>query len=193
MSGRVELVVVGASLGGLEALQVLLAALPPWMPPIAIAQHRNSDPAGRLCDLLGTHSKLPVVEPDDKTAIVPATIYLAPSDYHLLVEPGWFSLSTEAEVQHSRPSIDVLFETAADAYDARVLAVVLTCASTDGVLGAAAIRRRGGLVLVQDPAEARSPILPAAVIALGVADVVAPLDELVRHLIRACAGVPTPA
>lgn len=184
---RIDLVVIGSSLGGLEALQTILPALPTWMPPIAIAQHRIADPAGRLCVLLALHSPMPVVEPDDKTAIAPHTVYLAPSDYHLLIEPGTFALSTEGEVQHARPSIDVLFETAADAYGAGVVAVALSCASIDGVRGAAAIRRRGGQVLVQDPAEARSPILPRAVIAAGAASAVAPLAELTRLLIRACA------
>ncbi len=187
----VELVVIGASLGGLEALQKLLAVLPPWMPAIAIAQHRITDHDGRLLDLLGLHSALPVVEPDDKTAIVPGTVFLAPSDYHLLVEPGWFSLSTEGPVQHARPSIDVLFETAADAYGARTVAVALTCSSLDGVAGAVAVHRRGGCVLVQDPDDARSPILSRGVIAEGVATVVASLEDLPGRLVRACAVAAT--
>lgn len=187
MSEPVELVVVGSSLGGLDALPILLGKLPPWMPAIAVVQHRSSDPDGRLCELLDGRCQLPVIEPDDKTAIAPGHIYLAPSDYHLLVEAGWFSLSTEAPVEHARPSIDVLLESAADAYGARALAVLLTCASLDGVSGAAAVRRRGGRVLVQDPSEARSPVLPRAVIADGSASVVAPLDELSGLLIRACA------
>lgn len=187
MTPRVELVVIGASLGGLEALQHLLPELPTSMPAIAIVQHRITDTDGRLIERLGKHSALPLVEPDDKTAIAPGTVYVAPSDYHLLVEPGWFSLSTEGVVQYARPSIDVLFETAADAYGPRVVAVVLTCASIDGVAGAVAIRKRGGQVLVQDPTEARSPVLPSAVIAEGVANVIAPLAELRHQLIRACA------
>lgn len=183
---RSALVVVGASLGGLEALQHLFAELPAEMPPIAVVQHRSVDPDGRLAELLAQHTPLRVVEPDDKTPIQPATIYLAPSDYHLLVEPGWFSLSTEAPVHHARPSIDVLLESAADAYGPRVIAALLTCASEDGVAGALAVRRHGGTVLVQDPVEARSPVLPAAVIAAGAASAVAPLDQLRRQLIRAC-------
>lgn len=186
MNGRVELVVIGASLGGLEAIQVLLAAMPDSMPAIAIVQHRSADPGGRLGIILGQTSKLPVVEPDDKTAIEPGRVYLAPSDYHLLVQRGWFSLSTEAPVQHARPAIDVLFETAADAYGAALLAVVLTCSSIDGVDGAAAVRAAGGTVLVQDPNEARSPVLPRAVIDAGLASAVMPLDQLARQMIRVC-------
>lgn len=184
----IELVVVGASLGGLEALQVLLAGLPPEMPAIAIVQHRSADPDGRLVDLLAAHTPLAMVEPDDKTAIAPATVYLAPSDYHLLVQRGWFSLSTEAPVQYARPSIDVLLESAADAYGHRTLGVLLTCASEDGVAGAVAMRRHGATVLVQDPAEARSPVLPNAVIAAGAASHVLPLPDLRRRMIRLCLG-----
>ena len=184
---------IGASLGGLEALEGLLARLPTTMPAIAIVQHRIAEDDGsRLRDLLHQHSALPVVEPDDKTAIAAGTVYLAPPDYHLLVEPGHFALSTEGSVQHARPSIDVLFETAADAYGHRVVAVVLTCASVDGVDGARAIRRVGGRVLVQDPADARSPILPTAVIGAGLASEVASLDALPERLARACGVAPAP-
>lgn len=176
--------VVGASLGGLEALEALLAGLPAKVPPIAVVQHRLAEEDGnnRLRDLLAGHTALPVVEPDDKMAFTAGTVYVAPSDYHLLVERGWFSLSTEAPVQFARPSIDVMFETAAEAYGRRVVAVVLTCASIDGLAGAAAVRRHGGRVLVQDPATARSPVLPQAVVDAKLADVVAPLAELARHI-----------
>jgi two-component system chemotaxis response regulator CheB len=183
-----DLVVIGASLGGLEALMALLGPLPKSMPPIALVQHRVADDDGsqRLRDILSTHTALRVVEPDDKTLIEAGTVYIAPSDYHLLVEHGWFSLSTEAPVQFARPSIDVLFETAADTYARRVVAVALTCASTDGVAGAVAVRRHGGRVLVQEPETARSPILPRAVIDAGAAHIIAPLADLPRHLMAVC-------
>jgi two-component system chemotaxis response regulator CheB len=182
----VEIVVIGASLGGLEALGVLLAALPPEMPPIAVVLHRSADIGESLCSMLAERSALPVVEPDDKTSMARATVYLAPSDYHLLVERDRFALSSDPPVRFARPSIDVLLETAADAYGARCLAVLLTCASTDGVAGAAAVRRFGGPVLVQDPREARSPVLPGAVVDAGLATVVAPLGELRKELVRLC-------
>lgn len=185
-----DLIVVGSSLGGLEALETLLAALPKAMPPIAVVQHRLAeDDNSRLRELLATHTALRVVEPDDKTPIEPGTVYLAPSDYHLQVERGWFSLSIDAPVQFARPSIDILFETAADVYGRRVIAVVLTCASTDGVSGSLAIKRRGGRVLVQEPQTARSAVLPQAVIDAGAAYLIASLDDLPRHLIEAC-GLP---
>lgn len=182
-----DLIVVGASLGGLEALAILLAALPKHMPPIAIVQHRLADDDNsRLRELLEVHTALRVVEPDDKTPIEGGTVYIAPSDYHLQVEHGSFSLSTDAPILFARPSIDILFETAADVYGRRVIAVVLTCASTDGVSGALAIKRRGGRVLVQEPETARSAVLPQAVIDAGAAHVIAPLDDLPIHLMSAC-------
>ena len=184
----IDLVVIGASLGGVEALAVLLAGLPSALPPIAVVLHRSPDLSDGLGTLLAERSSLPVVEPDDKTAIVAGQVYLAPSDYHLLVERGWFSLSSDGPVRFARPSIDVLLESAADAYGPKVLALLLTCASTDGVNGARAVRRAGGRVLVQEPREARSPVLPQAVIDAGAATLVGPLEDLRRETIRICLG-----
>ena len=188
LGAPIELVVIGASLGGLEALQVLLTRLPPELPPIVVVLHRAADMSDGLGTLLGERCSLPVVEPDDKTAIVKGHVYLAPGDYHLLVERGWFSLSSDGPVRYARPSIDVLLESAADAYRSKLLALLLTCASTDGVNGAIAVRRTGGRVLVQEPNEARSPILPQAVIDAGVANLIAPLEDLRRETIRLCLG-----
>ena len=183
---RPELVVIGCSLGGLEATQGLLAALPPTMPAMAIVQHRLAGDEDRLTRLLRAHSRMPVVEPDDKTPITPGHVYVAPADYHLLVEVGWFALSIDPPVKHARPSIDVLFETAARAYGHRVIGVVLTGASDDGADGAKAIRDRGGMVVVQDPAGAMSPIAPKAAIARAGADKVRSLAELPATLTTLC-------
>ena len=163
------------------------------MPAIAIVQHRRVDEDSRLLDLLRAHTSMPVVEPEDKTPIERGTVYLAPSDYHLLVEDRHFALSTDAPVLHARPSIDVLFESAADAYGPRLLAIVLTCASDDGVAGALAVRARGGRVVVQDPTGATSPILPRAVIARGAADRILPLDEIAAWVATACGCRPVTA
>ena len=137
------LVVVGASLGGLHALEILLAGLPAHFPlPVVIGQHRREDADGALCMALRRRSALPVGEAEDKEAIVPGRVYVAPAGYHLLVEEGRFALSTEAPVAYARPSIDVLFESAADVYEAGVIGVILTGASKDGSHGAARIRGR---------------------------------------------------
>jgi len=183
---RPELVVIGCSLGGLEATQGLLAALPPTMPAIAIVQHRLAGDEDRLSRLLRAHSRMPVIEPDDKTPITPGHVYIAPADYHLLVEIGWFALTVDPPVKHARPSIDVLFETAARAYGPRVIGVVLTGASDDGADGAKAIRDRGGLVIVQDPKSAMSPIAPKAAIERAGADKVRPLAEIPSALATLC-------
>lgn len=181
--------VVGASLGGLNALKELLSGLPAgFRTPIAIAQHRLPGRDESLAEYLQPNSALPVSEPVDKTPIEPGQVYVAPADYHLLVECGWFALSTEGRVSHARPSVDVLFESAAASYGREVLGVVLTGASDDGADGAAAVRRHGGLVVVQDPAQAQASIMPVAAAVVGRADVILALEDIADFLTRACAS-----
>ena len=158
-----EIIVVGTSWGGLRALKALIGALPPaFAIPIVIVQHRHRDSDGALANLLQECTPLRVCEVDDKQPIVPAHVFVAPPDYHLLVERGSLALSTEAPVRYSRPSIDVTFSTAADAYADRAVGVVLTGANADGAVGLARIVARRGLGFVQDPADAASPTMPAA-------------------------------
>src|SRR5687767_12388367 len=122
-----ELIVMGTSLGGLTALRTLLSGLSAGFPlPIAVVQHRAADTAGLLEPVLNRFTSLCIQEPEDKDIITPGRVYLAPAGYHLLVEPGVFALSTEGPVCCARPSIDVLFQSAADAYQEKILAVVLT-------------------------------------------------------------------
>lgn len=161
-----KMVVVGTSLGGLHALQVLLPGLPKtFRVPVAIAQHRHRDSDESLSIFLQQYCALPLTEPEDKDKIVPGRVYLAPPDYHLLVEAGHFALSTEAPVRQARPSIDVLFESAADAYGENVIGVILTGASNDGSQGILNIKQRGGLAIIQEPTTAESPTMPKAAIA----------------------------
>lgn len=181
-----ELVVIGCSLGGLEAVQLLLAALPPTMPAMAIVQHRLAGEEDRLTRLLRPHSRMPVVEPDDKTPITPGHVYVAPADYHLHVELGSFALSIDPPVRHARPSIDVLFDSAARAYGVRVIGVILTGASDDGADGAKVLRDRGGILVVQDPATAMSAIAPTAAIARAGADKIRALAEIPATLATLC-------
>jgi len=167
-----SLVVIGTSLGGLKALQVVLPGLPAGFPlPLVVVQHRGKDPDDGLSRLLAGQCALPVAEPLDKEPLLPGRIYIAPAEYHLLVEVGHLALSTEAPVNHARPSVDVLFESAAESYGAATLAVVLTGASHDGAAGAARIKMRNGLVVAQDPASAESRIMPEAAIASSGAQV----------------------
>ena len=182
---RPRIVVIGCSLGGLDAIQFLLSELPPTMPAIVIAQHRLAGDPDRLSPLLRNHSPMPVVEPDDKETITPGHVYVAPADYHLHIEDGWFSLSIDPPVLYARPSIDILFESAAEAYGAAVVGVVMTGASEDGALGAKAVVARKGRVLVQDPATALAPIAPTAALKYAVEKPV-PLEHLPARLVAAC-------
>lgn len=181
---RFEPVVIGTSLGGLHALEVVLAGLPKdFRLPIAVVQHRSRDSGSMLRSLLQRHCALPVHEVTDKDPLVPGYVYLAPANYHLLVEPGHFALSTEAPVAYSRPSIDVLFESAAISYGSSVIGVIMTGANADGVSGACSIKAQGGWLIVQDPDQAESRIMPEATLAATVVDQVLPLEAISQNLI----------
>jgi len=181
--------VVGASLGGLHALQVLTGSLPTdFSLPIAVVQHRFKGSDDTLCRMLQKYSKLPVEDAEDKTVVLSGRVYLAPADYHLLMEENTFSLSTEGPVSGGRPSVDVLFESAAAAYGAGVVGVVLTGANHDGSGGAATIKAHGGIVIVQDPRSAESPFMPNATIEAIDVDHVLPLDEIGPFLASLASG-----
>ena len=190
------IVCVGASAGGLAALEVLLAALnDDFALPLVIVQHRGRTAGDGLCEYLQKYSRRPLDEPEDKEEIAPGRVYLAPRDYHLLIERDGFALSTGALINFARPSIDALFDSAADCYGAGVVGVVLTGANHDGARGLARIKERGGRAVVQEPASAASPAMPAAALAAiatgggGGVDHVLPLSEiapLLSQLARCC-------
>lgn len=174
-----KLVVIGVSLGGLTALRILLAALPGDFPlPVGIAQHREAGSGDLLLGLLQPFTALPLSEAEDKDLIVPGRVVLAPADYHLLAEPGRWALSTDEPVGFARPSIDVLFETAADAYGEGVIGVILTGSNDDGARGLAAVKARGGLAVVQDPATAEVRAMPEAAIRAAAVDHVLPVEAI---------------
>lgn len=182
-----ELVAVGTSLGGLSALRNMLQGLPnDFSAAIAIVQHRHKESGKTLASFLQQFTPLPVSEVEDKAKILPGHIYMAPANYHLLVEPGFFSLSTDEPVSYARPSIDVMLESAADAYGPRLIAVLLTGANQDGVQGLAAVKASGGIAMVQDPTTADCPVLPKAAIAAVSVDWVLPLPTLAAHLVYLC-------
>lgn len=182
-----EIIVIGVSMGGLRALEVILPGLPKGLPvAVAIAQHRHRNQDGELVSYLRHQSPLPVYEAQDKQAIVAGNVYLAPADYHLLVEPGHFALSTEAPIFHARPSIDVLFESAAAAYGEQVIGVILTGASNDGANGLAKVKAYGGVAIVQDPVTAESQTMPKAAIAAVSTATVLSLPEIAPFLVRLC-------
>jgi two-component system chemotaxis response regulator CheB len=157
------MIVIGGSLGSMTALRTILRPLPVSFPlPIAVVVHRHRDSEDTLVPVLQRELALPVREVLDKDPIQAGHVQVGPCDYHLLVEPMYFSLSTDEPVQYARPSIDVFFESAADVLGALTIAVVLTGANRDGARGAVEIRRRGGIVIVQDPHTAESSVMPAA-------------------------------
>lgn len=180
-----RIVVVGASLGGTRVLEQILSAIPRDFPvPLAIVQHRGKSACDGLQSALQRNCILPVLEPEDKQPIRPSHVFLAPADYHLLVEGDRFALSTEAPVCHARPSSDVLFETAADAFLSDVIGIVLTGASQDGAQGAARIKALGGTVVVQDPATAESSVMPAAALEFTRVDKVLAPTEIGAFLLQ---------
>jgi len=186
-----DLVVVGTSWGGLAALRTLVAGLPEtFSMALVLIQHRHKDSDHLLRVLLQERSALKVSEVEDKMPLEHGRIYVAPPDYHTLVEPGHFSLSTEAPVRYSRPSIDVTFSSAADSYGHRTVGIVLTGANADGAFGLRQISDRGGMAIIQDPSTAESPTMPAAAVKAVPRARVMPMPELVAYLRDLPAGVP---
>lgn len=160
---KYALVVIGASLGGLQALRVILSALPAgFRLPVAVVQHRSPAAGAPLQFVLQEACALKVQEIEDKQAIAPGVVQLAPPDYHLLVEDDHFALSLEAPVRYARPAIDLLFETAARCFGPQLVGVVLTGTGDDGAQGLAAIQCHGGLALIESPQTAQAAAMPTA-------------------------------
>ncbi len=179
-----DLVCMGASWGGLKAVGRVLRDLPSEFDlPIALAQHRHPDSqAETLAELLQTRTDRPVLDVEDKMPIESSHVYIGPPNYHLLVERGSFALSVDERIQFARPSIDVLFETAAAAYGAGVIGIILTGANADGALGLARIKNAGGVAVVQDPLGAARRTMPDAAIAATVADAILPLEGIANFI-----------
>lgn len=183
---RIELIVIGASAGGVEALGLLLQHLPAaCRAAVAVVLHLPPDRHSLLPSLYAQRCRVPVKEVEDKEAVVSGTVYFAAPDYHMQLEPNRsFSLSVDGPVNYSRPSIDVTMESAAYAYGERMLGIILTGASADGAAGLAVVRQQGGLAWVQDPAEAMVATMPAAALALAGADRVLSLEQMAAELAR---------
>ena len=180
-----SIVVIGTSWGGLAALAKLLGALPAdFSIPIAVVQHRSKDSERLLPQLLQDATDLTVCEMDDKDSLMPGTVHLAPANYHALIDAGSISLTVEDPVRFSRPSIDVLFASAADTYRSGTIGIVLTGANEDGSRGLQHIVKRGGRALVQDPKTAEIPTMPVAAIKAVPNAEVLTLDRLAARLIE---------
>ena len=184
-----EIVVIGTSLGGFHALKTVVGDLPKDFPlPVVVVQHRRFEESELFVPLLSASVQLSVVEADDKQEIKPGQIFVGPANYHLLVDGSRLALSTEAPVLHARPSIDVLFESAAESFGQGVLGVLLTGMSRDGTAGLKRIRECGGFTVVQDPATAQGRIMPEAAIESAVADRILPLEKISSFLMDLSVG-----
>lgn len=175
-----DIVVIGTSAGGLAALQIILSNInKDFKAPIVIVQHLSPDSRDSILNLLRKYSVIELTEPIDKEKIQENHIYLAPPDYHLMVESDrTFSLSLDPKVNYCRPSIDVLFETAAEVFFDKTLGIILTGANKDGTCGCEAIKKFSGIIIAQDFNEAATPTMPKSVIDAGFADYILTLHEI---------------
>jgi two-component system chemotaxis response regulator CheB len=184
LRGRIEAIVIGASAGGVEALGLILPALPAgFRPAILIVLHLPRERPSLLVQIFEKRCALPIREADDKEPIEPGTVYFAPPDYHMLVERSrQIALSTDEPVHFSRPSVDVLFESAADVYADRLLGMILTGANEDGAAGLHAIHRAGGVTVVQQPDSAKVPLMVVSALQRNPADFVLSLPQIAELL-----------
>jgi two-component system chemotaxis response regulator CheB len=185
LTGCYDSVVIGGSAGGIQACSAILAALPPgFAMPVLLVQHLHPGEKGAFSRHMGSVARLPVIEAGDKDLIEPGRVYIAPADYHMRIAMDrTISLSREEKVHRSRPSIDVLFESAALVLGKKVIAVILSGASADGTAGLQAIKAAGGLTLAQDPAMAEFPLMPRTAINTGAVDEVLTTEEIGQRLL----------
>ncbi len=179
-------IVIGVSTGGLKALEMILPELPlNDAMPVVVVQHRGHNRDDFFCTHLDGLCALRVQEAEEKMPIQSGSVYIAPADYHLQVEEDrTFSLSVDPLVHYARPSVDVLFETAAEVYREKLVGVVLTGANRDGAAGLLRIKELGGLTVIQEPETACAPEMPQAAIDAGAGDLILPLEEIGSFLAR---------
>ncbi|MBF0458141.1 MAG: chemotaxis protein CheB [Nitrospirae bacterium] len=187
---RYEAVVIGASAGGLDALKTLLTHLPnDFSLPIAVVLHLHRNTKGELINVLQKGTRLNVNYAQDKKRIQKGYLYIAPPDYHLLIEDDkTLSLSVDEPVNYSRPSIDVLFESASDAFREHVIGIILTGANRDGSMGLKRIKERGGTAIVENPQSAEYSEMPLAAIAETQSDYILDVDEIARKIYELLGG-----
>lgn len=174
------IVAIAASAGGIGALSRVLGGLPERFPvPVVVVQHLDRRRESIIADVLGRQAQMPVSLAEDRQRAQPGRIYVAPPNYHLLVEAGGILTLTSSELVHFvRPSADLLFESVAASYGPRAIACVLTGSGSDGAMGASAIKSRGGTVIVEDPELAEFKGMPQAAVSSGAVDFILPLDEI---------------
>lgn len=183
---RYEAIVIGLSSGGMNAMKIMFSLLPrDFKTPIIIVQHISADSDNQWIKLLNDKSNLPIKEADEKEKIEKENVYIAPANYHLMIEKDkTFSLTIDERINFARPSIDVLFESAAEAYKTKLIGVVLTGSNNDGTNGIKRIKEFGGLAIVQNPETAASSYMPASAIAAIKPDYILSLEEIIELLIK---------
>jgi len=181
-----EAIVIGVSSGGMTALKFIFSALPAaFSLPIIIVQHINAHSDNEWIKLLNNKSQLTIKEADEKEKIENGNVYIAPANYHLLIElDKTFSLTIDEHVNFARPSIDVLFESAAEAYTNKLIGIVLTGSNNDGAKGIKRIKELGGMAIIQDPKTAESSTMPESAIAAVQPDYILSLEKIVQLLIK---------
>ncbi len=182
----IRAIVIGSSAGGVEALGTLLSLLPPDLRvPLVIVQHIHPSEENGLTEIFSHICPLVIKEAEDKEKICAGTVYFAPSDYHLLIErEKTFALSVDEKVNYARPSVDVLFASAAHTYRSQLLAIVLTGANNDGAAGVQIVKKCGGKTIAQAPATAAYTAMPQAAIDTGAIDEVLSLEEIGACIIK---------
>ncbi|NQY93049.1 MAG: chemotaxis protein CheB [Campylobacteraceae bacterium] len=183
---KYEAIVIGVSFGGMHALSTIIPALPKnFSIPIVIVQHQMSGKVELLHTILDKTSQMSVLEAKQNEKICAKTVYIAPGGYHLLIEKNkTFALSVDLPVNHSIPSIDVLFESAAETYKSKLIGIILTGANNDGSLGLKKIREYGGLAIVEDPHTAQVNIMPQSALDIAGADFILSLGEIKKYLVE---------
>ena len=183
---KYKAIVIGASAGGLHALSGILEQLPlGYQVPVMVVQHRSKDQRDLLEEVMQRKCKIKIKQADEKESIQSGFVYIAPPDYHLLIENDkTFSLSSDEQVRFSRPSIDVLFETAAIVFKDTLIAIILTGANNDGAAGIVAVKKYDGLTIAQNPAEAQFPFMPKAAIETKGVDYIWTLSEIQNFLLK---------
>lgn len=183
---RFEAIVVGVSSGGMNAMKVMFSLLPKdFNTPVIIVQHIGAHSDSQWIKFLNDKSNLPIKEADEKEKIESGKVYLAPANYHLLIEKDrTFSLTVDERVNYSRPSIDVLFESAAEVYVDKLIGVILTGSNNDGANGIKRVKECGGLAIIQNPETAESAFMPKSAIAAITPDYILSLEAIAELLIE---------
>jgi len=183
---KYKAIVIGVSSGGMHAMKVMFSLLPKnFNTPVIIVQHMGASSDNQLINILNEKSNLSIKETDEKEKIENGKVYIAAPNYHLMIERDkTFSLTVDEPVNYARPSIDVLFESAADAYKDKLIGVILTGSSSDGTAGLKKIKENGGLTIAQDPKTAESAYMPATAIAVVQVDFILSLEEIIKLLIK---------